>query len=209
MTENGMVPEVDRFFVHVHLFYSTFVKKLFQKFPFKSTLLSGLRILSPAEPTTYRDFPNAVIRLANQLPQLQLQDRLDDLRTEAVDFQMADETALPIGDDGVDAFWAKIHDIRQIGSATPAYSTLLVLVRALLSHPDSNADSERSFSMVHKINSEERSHIERSTVASPLSLKFNVDEDCFAHKPSAELLKINKSAVRKYNEEHSSYSQTE
>ncbi len=33
MTEDGMVPEVDRFLAHVRLFYSTFVKKLIQKFP--------------------------------------------------------------------------------------------------------------------------------------------------------------------------------
>ena len=29
--------------------------------------------------------------------------------------------------------------------------------------------------------------------------------ECFAYKPSAEPLRLNKSAVRKYNEEHGSY----
>ena len=105
---------------------------------------------------------------------------------------MADETSLPIVDDGVDAFWAKMHAIRQIGFAPPAYSTVLVLVHALLSLPAGTADSV-------SIDSEERSHIERSTVVSLLFLKIHVDGDCFAHKPSAELLKINKSAVRTYN----------
>ena len=87
-----------------------------------------------------------------------------------------------------------------MGSTTPTYSTLLVLVRALLSLPASNADSERCFSMVRKIDSEERSHLQRGTVAALLSLKINIDDDCFAYKPSAELLRLNKSAVRKYNE---------
>jgi hypothetical protein len=80
---------------------------------------------------------------------------------------------------------------------------LLVLIRAVLAHPASIADSERCFSMVRKIDSEERSHLERSTVASLLTLKVNVDEHCYSFTPQAEL---NKSAVRRYNEAHGSYS---
>ena len=94
----------------------------------------------------YRDFPNAVIHLANQLPQLQLQDKLEDLRTEVVDFQMADEADLLQSDDhDADAFWPKMHNVRGMGSSTPTYSTLLVLIRALLALPSSIADSERCF----------------------------------------------------------------
>ena len=40
----------------------------------------------------------------------------------------------------------------------------------------------------------------------PLSLRGKSKTfECFAYKPSAELLRLNKSAVRKYNEEHGSY----
>ena len=91
------------------------------------------------------------------------------------------------------------------GSAEPTYSTLLVLVRALLALPASNADSKRCFSMVRKIDSEEHSHLERSTVASLLILKINIDNHCYAFKPSEELPKLNKLAVRQYNEAHGSY----
>lgn len=59
--------------------------------------------------------------------------------------------------------------------------------------------------MVQKIDTEERSHLKRSTVASFLALKLNIDSKCYDFNPSDELLDLNKSAVTKYNEEHSSY----
>ena len=68
---------------------------------------------------------------------------------------MADPSNLPEHID-VDMFWAALHNVKQIGSTVPL---LLKLVRALLALPASNADSERSFSMVRKIDSEDRSHL--------------------------------------------------
>ena len=205
MEEDGQHGEVQVFFDHVRLFYEAFICKLLKKFPFKSTLLSDLRVLNPEERTTLNDFPNIIVRLAQHFPQLELGDKLDALRTEALDFQMASLPTSTTGMD-VDEFWASIHEIRTVDTNQPVYSTLLVLIRALLALPASNADSERCFSMVRKIDSEDRSHLERTTVASLLALKLNVDEDCFSFKPPKALLEINKSAVRQYNEEHGSYS---
>ena len=81
---------------------------------------------------------------------------------EAIDFQMADAADLP-EDTNIDT--GDLHNIKQIGSTTPLYANLLVLVRALLALPASNADSERSFSMVRKID---------SNIASLLTLKLNL-----------------------------------
>lgn len=117
---------------------------------------------------------------------------------------MADQSNLP-EDVDVDKFWAALHNVKQIGSTVPLYANLLKLVRALLALPASNADSERSFSMVRKIDSEDRSHLEHRTVASLLALKLNVDQECFDYTPPLELLKLNKSAVWKYNQEHGSH----
>ncbi len=80
---------------HVRLFYCPFVDTLKKKFPFQSTLLSDLRVLNPTECLGYRDLPNAVIRLAKLFSQLQLCDKLDQLKTEAVDDQMGDGTRPP------------------------------------------------------------------------------------------------------------------
>ena len=78
---------------------------------------------------------------------LELGDKLHPLRTEALDFQMAN---VPISFNGIDVdeFWASIHKIRNVDNNQPVYSTLLVPIRALLSLPVSNADSQRCFSMV-------------------------------------------------------------
>ena len=119
------------------------------------------------------------------------------LKTEAIDFQMSGNEDLPDTDD-VDEFWAALHEVVSPGSSEPTFATMLILVR--------NADSERCFSMVRKIDSEDRSHLERSTVASLLTLKINVDENCYSFNPSEDLLAANKSAIRHYNEMRGSYS---
>lgn len=117
---------------------------------------------------------------------------------------MADERDLPVATQA-DAFWATMHSIKQIGSPKPLYSNLLILVRALLSLPASNADSEQTFSMVRKIDTEERSQLERSTIAALLSMKINVNVECHEFHPSDDLIKKNGPVVRKYNTEHGSY----
>ena len=140
LCENGMGPEVDFFFHHVRLFYTTFVKTLMKKFPFGSKILRDLRILNPSERRTFKDFPAAVLRLAKQFPQLGMSytGKLEELKTEAVDC-IADAVDLP-EDTDLDTVWAALHDIKQIGSTTPLYANLLVLVRALLALPASNAE---------------------------------------------------------------------
>ena len=76
-----------------------------------------------------------------------------------------------------------MHQIKHIASLTPMYPNLLALVRALLSLPVSNANSECCFSIVRKIDSEERNHLEHTTVVTLLSMKLNIDGDCFDFKP--------------------------
>ena len=190
LLEDGMTLEVKRFFEHVRIFYVKFVATMFKKFPFNSTLLSDLRVLNPAERRAIKDLPNAVVRLAKELPQLQLTGKLNELKTEAIDYQMADASDLP-DETNVDLFWAAMHNVTEVGGAAPTYSHLLTLVRALLALPASNADSERCLSMVRKIDTEERTQLQRSTVGSLLTLKLNVDEECYEYEPPMELLSIN------------------
>lgn len=208
LEENGFTNEVKRFHDHVRLFFSKLVQTIFLKFPFNSTFLSDLRILNPAERQSYNDFPGAVVRLANELPQLELSEKLDQLKTEAIDYQMADSKDLPAATD-TDLFWAEMHNVKGLSSVSPIYDNLLLLVRALLSIPASNADSERCFSMIRKIDSEERSQLCRQTIASLLALKLNIDEECYNYDPQQELLTLNKSRVRKYNNDHGSYTSME
>ena len=69
----------------------------------------------------------------------------------------------------------------------------------------SSADS-RCLSNVRKIDSEDRSHLECTTVTPLLALKLNVDEDCFIFKPPKALFEINKSEDRQYKEGYGSCS---
>ena len=57
-----------------------------------------------------------MIRLAKLFSQFQLQgEKLDQLKTEAFNFQMAGPEDLPDTND-VDDFWAKLHHIKSPGS---------------------------------------------------------------------------------------------
>ena len=155
MIEEGMEDIVSAFYGSVREFYCMFIDTLLKKFPFNSSFLADLVILNPSE-RSRSDFPDAVTYLAKELPQLQLCDKLDLLKTEAIDFQMAATKDLPETSD-VDVFWEKVHFIKRPGCDEPIYSNLLVLIRALLALPASNADSERCFSIVRKIDKSTRS----------------------------------------------------
>ena len=61
MVEDGYDREVRAFYGHVRSFYEVFVRTIIKKFPFKSTLLSDLKVLNPQEIATSNDFPNAVL----------------------------------------------------------------------------------------------------------------------------------------------------
>ena len=138
LSEEGFEEECDMFFNHVRSFYTTFLQTLIRKFPFKSPILRDLRILNPAERRNWEDFPAAVVRLAKQFPQLGLNEgeKLEQLKTEAIDFFMADPAELPLADPAelphnsdVNTYWEAVHEIKEMGSTQPQYSNLLVLVR--------------------------------------------------------------------------------
>ena len=66
----------------------------------------------------------------------------------------------------------------------------------------SNADSERVFSMVRKIDTDSRSQLGNDTLRALLSVKINTDDPCYAFVPDKELLKTAKVATWKYVQEH-------
>ncbi len=65
----------------------------------------------------------------------------------------------------------------------------------LLAIPSSNADSERVFSILRKIHTDQRSNLDQSTVVALMSLKFNCDDCCHEVKFEPELLKTCKKAT--------------
>ena len=80
------------------------------------------------------------------------------------------------------------------------YPYLSVLMQAVLCVPHSNAASERVFSMLKKIYTEQRSELCSDSINSLLSIKLNIDTCCYNTELSGELLKKLKKAAMLYNE---------
>ena len=90
-------------------------------------------------------------------------------------------------------------------SASLRFGTLSQLAKMLLVLPHSNADPERLFSMVRKIETEQRKRLDPSTVCDLLSTKINNDTVCYDnnHLMSRAFLKSVKTATRR-SMEHTS-----
>ena len=71
--------------------------------------------------------------------------------------------------------------------------------------PNSNADSERVFSMVKKIDTDSRFDLGQDTLCALLSCKINIEDNCYQFQPPAELLKSAKSATWDYVKAHPSH----
>ena len=68
----------------------------------------------------------------------------------------------------------------------------------------SNASSERSFSMVRKIFTKNRTSLHNDTVCALLSCKLNCDRSATGFKPSKVELNAAKKVTYKYNQAHKS-----
>lgn len=87
-----------------------------------------------------------------------------------------------------------------MSGGTKRFRYLPVVALAALSLPHSNADPERCFSMVRKIQTDQRDRLSNKTINSLLSIKLNSDEDCHMFNVNEKLMKAAKSACVNYNE---------
>ena len=90
-------------------------------------------------------------------------------------------------------------DVRSVtDSDSFHYGILSRLAKVLLVLPHSNSDPERLFSMVRKIETEQRKQLDSSTVCDFLSVKVNNDNPCYGNKPliTEKMLLSAKSATR-------------
>ncbi|XP_070408565.1 uncharacterized protein [Nothobranchius furzeri] len=171
----------------VRRFYEAALQKMFSSFPLDHPLLRDLKVLDPAARLDIP--PGAVERLGAMFPQLSLSE--DRLREELIDYQVTDSKQLP-QEDNIDRFWGLLgKDVR--------FSELPRLMKALLCIPHSNASSERVFSMVRKIVTENRMSLDNSTVCALLSCKINHSGPAYKYTPSKKVLKNAKSATHLYN----------
>lgn len=189
----------------VREFYVALLQKIIRKFPFQDSLLKNLGVLQPDRAASYS--VTTVLGLAKRFPQLHLADATshDQWREEFVDFQLspadlpspsiyiaANLTERP----RVGKFWCHVEQIKTF-DGNNRFSTLCKLMYGLLSIPCSNADSERGFSILRKIHTDQRSNLDQSTITALMTMKFNCDDYCHDLTFNRELLSKCKKATSK------------
>ena len=148
---------------------------------------------------------NTIIRLAKRFPQLELSDSnsLDQLREEFLDYTLS-PMDLPTQEEytaadktkktRVGKYWWEVGKMIRL-DGQPRFPSLCKLVMGLLSIPASNADSERGFSILRKIHTDQRSSLSQSTIIDLMSIKFNSIRCCFDSELSEDLIKACKKAT--------------
>ena len=83
-------------------------------------------------------------------------------------------------------------DIKELFSKQPRYPNLSKLALACVVLPNSNADSERIFSMLKKIQTEHRSELANIW---HYCAKQNQNMECYEYCPDSEVLKKKKTSL--------------
>ncbi len=146
-------------------------------------------------------------RLAKRFPQIELASScsLDCLAEEFTDFVLSPSDLPPLmyykDCDGTDKprpgpFWWEVGKMKTLLGES-RFPKLAKLMAGLLSIPCSNADSERGFSILRKIHTDQRSNLDQSTLISLMSIKYNCDDCCHEAKLDDQLLTNCKKATHK------------
>ena len=188
--------DIKPFFQSVRGFYQQSIQKMLKKFPFGDSLLKDLGILQPNRVHLYMF--ETVVKFAKRFPQLSLDDSqsIDCLREEFMDFLLSPgDLPPPVTYTAADRskkpragkFWLEVSKLRTFDGRF-RFGSPYHLMSGLLSIPCSNADSERGFSMLRKIHTDQRSNLDQSTIVALMSVKFNCDNCCFEVKFDDNLL---------------------
>ena len=110
------------------------------------------------------------MRLSQSFPQLALDE--DTLCNEFLEYQLQDDAEMP-KDLQVDKFWGFTRRKKITGEQI--FSNIAALMKSLLCIPQSSTYSIRTFSMVRKIVTENRTSLHNETVRAFLSCKLNCD----------------------------------
>ena len=180
---------------------------MLQKFPHHDKTLSDLSFLDPNNRS--KCVPQAIARLCRRFLTDNSED-IDAILEEFRAFRVAPNERLPSYDPTAeDHFWSEMEKQKTITTcaltddvdptSSLAYSNLARLAKVVLVLPHSNADPERLFSMVGKIETQSRSHLTPSTTCDLLTVKMNHDSACYSSQDliTDKLLQEAKSATRR------------
>lgn len=146
--------------------------------------------------------------------QTSTEDDCDQLQQELRDYKSMPESQLPEFDhtrpSGLDHFWANLGDMTQPGnSEEKRFPQLSNLCKVLLVLPHSTADAEQLFSIIKKIETDQRGSLSPTKIHYLLSMKMNTNYACFQSSQlfSPELLSAAQTATRRSLQEYSTNSE--
>ncbi len=166
--------------------------------------MKDLGIINPDMVCTYNF--TTIQTLAKRFPQLELAGSasIDALRSEFMDFKLSPTEHPTVemyksatGDDKPrqGRFWYEVGQMK-LFDGEPRLPLLVRLMSGLMSIPATNADSERGFSMLRKVHTDQRPTLKQSTIISIMTIKFNSEECCHDSIFSEELLTKCKKAIK-------------
>ena len=130
----------------------------------------------------------AVSQVAKKFSGIIPADKISKVEEEYEEFQITPEADLPkyIKNEGrLDEYWGQVN----LMTKEPRFPLLSRLATAMLTIPNSNAVCERGFSLVKKIQTDNRSDMDNSTLCSLLCAKINAKETCLQFQPCKPLLR--------------------
>ena len=166
------------FFKAIRSFYVSSTKKMLVKFPFGDSLMKDLRIIQP-EHTSSFSF-NTITSLAKRFPPIGLNDAvsLQNLKEQFQDFKLSPndlptlakyKAADVVMRPKAGLLWLEVGKMT-IFEGQPRFNLLHKLMSGLMSIPVSNADSERGFSILKKIHTDQRSNLDQSTIVALMTI---------------------------------------
>ena len=184
------------FYEDVRQGYVAVVKKLLERFLFKSEVLKCIVLLDPNLRSSVQD-KDVLFLIDRFLPDLsdaEIDIILEEWRTFCFS---ADLPAFSDACD-VDQWWLRVLELRS-PSGSPLFSGLSKLIKILLILLCDQAPVERVFSMVNKIHSKYRPSLQNNTVCALLTCKVNSKVPCPQTEVSNELAKQVKTATMRRN----------
>ncbi|KAL5013084.1 hypothetical protein ScPMuIL_011635 [Solemya velum] len=139
---------------------------------------------------------NSVLELAQKLGTAGDPDQLSE---EIVDYQVSPLSDFPTleCDDRLDDFWLRMEEV-QLTNGQHRFRNISRFNLVALSLPHSNADAERCFSMLKKIEMDTRENLCSRTVYALMTSKMNVDHPCYQYAPPPEVRKSARKACAEY-----------
>ncbi|XP_061191661.1 uncharacterized protein LOC133199855 [Saccostrea echinata] len=197
---DDLPPEtVNKFFRSVREFYCTTTETMVKKFPFNDKVLKGIGFLNPS--TKDKISTDDIVSLSERFCSFSQEEKRK-LEDEAAEYILTPLSDLPKFDPDtttLNQYWNSLGKLK-LPRGQKQFQHLYNLSKNVLTLPHSNADTERVFSVLKKIQSDSRDNLADKTIHSLLSSKINNPIECHQYKPEPEVVKVARTACALYKQ---------